>query len=99
MNTDHEQHTGLWKTVENPVDNPSFEEQVSPPHAPPLQERFISLSEMTAAIDAAVTLLAARVEAIEFDLLRIIAFLDEPISHDELLRRISDLKARIGRDC
>lgn len=82
----------LWKAADNPVDNPPSTPDGSPPHAPPFQENLVFLSELVTAIESAVTELGARLDAHEFTLQQLFAFIEQPLPPEVLINRLKQLR-------
>jgi hypothetical protein len=92
----------LWITVENPVDKPVFGEQVSPPHAPPFQDKDLSfmrheMHELVAALTNGLELANARIEALETAFDEIFSVLERPLTLTESIEQLRLIRERIGR--
>lgn len=85
----------LWTAGEDPVDNSPPKPDGFPPHAPPFQENLAFLCELVGAIESAVAEIGARMDAFEFAIHRLFAFIDEPVPADELVARLKQLREDI----
>lgn len=86
----------LGKPVDNPCGKPQTSPDVSPPHAPPFQENLSLLGELVDALNDAVTLGNARLDALEAFIDQFISIIDAPLSPQDAIERIRQLRADIS---
>lgn len=85
------QQQALWK----PVDNSCGKPKVTGEDAMPLQEiNLLYSGEIVDALVNAVALLDARVESLEVQLLEVLALFDAPLSKEERIERIREIRER-----
>jgi hypothetical protein len=86
------ENRALWKPGDDPVENPPGQPDGSPPHAPPFQENLVFLSDLVVGLESAVAELGARLDAQEFTIHQLFAFIEQPLPPEVLINRLKQLR-------
>lgn len=90
----------LWTTPESvdnqprhPVDNSCSTEQSFPPHAPPFKDKDLSfLHQLVGSLVCENEVLTARIEAVEDTLNAVFGLLTAPLTQDERIERVRQIR-------